>query len=252
MSLYDKHQRRSIRLKGYDYSQPGAYFVTICAHNNESIFGHVINGNMHLNEFGKIVEKEWLKTFDMRKILKLDIYVIMPNHFHGIIIIADGRGTLKYAHEEKRQRRGTLQCADMETARCRGTLQRAHFDISQCEGTQQCAPTGEKFGKPVSNSIPTIIRLFKSATTKQINQIRQTTGMELWQHNYYEHIIRNENELNQVREYIINNPLQWQFDKENPNRRGKLQRAHAGTPQRAPTNIQWIDLEERIYNKMKQ
>jgi hypothetical protein len=68
--------------------------------------------------------------------------------------------------------------------------------------------------------------------------------MELWQHNYYEHIIRNENELNQVREYIINNPLQWQFDKENPNRRGKLQRA--------PTNIQWIDLEERIYNKMKQ
>jgi putative transposase len=210
MSLYDKHQRRSIRLKGYDYSQPGAYFVTICAHNNESIFGHVINGNMHLNEFGKIVEKEWLKTFDMRKILKLDIYVIMPNHFHGIIIIADGRGTL------------------------------------------QRARTGEKFGKPVSNSIPTIIRLFKSATTKQINQIRQTTGMELWQHNYYEHIIRNENELNQVLEYIINNPLQWQFDKENPNRRGKLQRAHAGTPQRAPTNIQWIDLEERIYNKMKQ
>jgi putative transposase len=231
MSLYDKHQRRSIRLKGYDYSQPGAYFVTICAHNNESIFGHVINGNMHLNEFGKIVEKEWLKTFDMRKILKLDIYVIMPNHFHGIIIIADGRGTLQRACE------GT---------QCGGTLQRARA------GTPQRAPTGEKFGKPVSNSIPTIIRLFKSATTKQINQIRQTTGMELWQHNYYEHIIRNENELNQVREYIINNPLQWQFDKENPNRRGKLQRAHAGTPQRAPTNIQWIDLEERIYNKMKQ
>jgi putative transposase len=223
MSLYDKHQRRSIRLKGYDYSQPGAYFVTICAYNNESIFGHVVNGNMHLNEFGKIVEKEWLKTFDMRKILKLDIYVIMPNHFHGIIIIADGRGTLQ------RARAGT-----------------------QCGGTLQRAPTGEKFGKPVSNSIPTIIRLFKSTTTKQINQIRQTTGMELWQHNYYEHIIRNENELNQIREYIINNLLQWQFDRENPNCRGTLQCARVGTPQRAPTDIQWIDLEERIYGKMKQ
>jgi len=221
--LYKTNRRRSIRLKGFDYSQPGAYFITICTHNNEPIFGHVIDRNVHLNEFGKVVEKEWLKTFDMRKILKLDIYVIMPNHFHGIIIISDGTGT------------------------------------------PQHAPTNEQFGKPVSNSIPGIIRLFKSTVAKQINQIRQTPGMELWQRNYYEHIIRNENELDQVREYIINNPLQWQFDRENPNCRGTLQCADVemaqcrgtlqcaptGTPQRSHTNIQYVDLEKRIYGKTK-
>jgi len=221
MSLHDKHHRRSIGLKEYNYSQPGAYFITICAHNKKPILGYVIDGNVHLNEIGKVVESEWLRTFNMRKNLKLDVYVIMPNHFHGIIIISNGRGTL------------------------------------------QCAPTNEQFGKPVSNSIPNIIRLFKSTATKQINQIRQTPGMELWQRNYYEHVIRNEDEFNQVREYIINNPLQWQFDRENPNGRGTLQHAHAemtqrrgtlqcalkGTPQRAPTNIQYIDLEERIYGK---
>lgn len=177
----EKHHRRSIRLKGYDYSQPGAYFATICTYNKKCVFGDVIDGNNHLNGFGKIVEKEWLKTFDMRKNLKLDGYVVMPNHLHGIIMI-EGRGVLQYTQL--------------------GTLQRA--------------PTYEHFGKPVSSSIPTIIRLFKSTTTKQINQLRQTPGMYLWQRNYYEHIIRSENELNQVREYINNNPLQWQFDRENP------------------------------------
>ncbi len=195
MSLHDKHHRRSTRLKGYDYSQPGAYFITICTYNKENIFGEVIDGDIHLNEFGKIVESEWLRTFDMRKNLKSDEYVIMPNHFHGIIIISDGRGTL------------------------------------------QRAPTSEKFGKPVSNSIPTIIRLFKSVTTKQINQIRKTHGIGLWQRNYHEHVIRNEDELNQVREYIINNPLQWQFDRENPNCRVTLQCAHEENTQCAPTKI---------------
>ncbi len=99
------YHRRSLRLRGYDYSQKGAYFVTICTHNREFIFGDVIDGNRHLNEFGKVVEKEWLKTFDMRKNLSLDEYIVMPNHFHGIIVIADGRGTLQ------RARTGILQYA---------------------------------------------------------------------------------------------------------------------------------------------
>ena len=199
--LLKKQHRRSVRLKGYDYSQTGAYFVTICTRNKEFILGDVVGGDMHLNEFGKVVEKEWLKTFDMRKNLLLDEYIVMPNHFHGIIIIADGRGTLPRA------------------------------------------PTFEKFGKPVSNSLPTIIRLFKSTTKKQINGLRNNPGESVWQRNYYEHIIRNDDELNQVREYIINNPLQWEFDRENPSR---------GTLQRAPTNNQWGRLEEKIYGKTKQ
>ncbi len=91
------YHRRSIRLRGYDYSQAGAYFVTMGTHNQECVFGNVIDENMHLNKFGQIVEKEWLKTFDVRKKLSLYGYVVMPNHFHGIIIIAGGRGTLQRA-----------------------------------------------------------------------------------------------------------------------------------------------------------
>ena len=92
--LREKYHRRSIRLKGYDYSQPGAYFVTICAHNKKCVLGEIVDGNMDLNEFGKVVEKEWLKTFDMRNNLVLGEYVVMPNHFYGIIMI-EGRGTLQ-------------------------------------------------------------------------------------------------------------------------------------------------------------
>jgi REP element-mobilizing transposase RayT len=169
------HRRRSIRLKEYDYSQPGAYFITICAWNRECLFGEINDGKMHLNAYGEIVNKEWIRTANIRSNIELDQYVIMPNHLHGILVI---------------------------NGDCRGTLQRA--------------PTREQFGKPVSNSIPTIIRLFKSAVTKTINEIRNTLGMPVWQRNYYEHVIRNEKEMNSVREYIGNNPLQWADDENNP------------------------------------
>ncbi|MDQ1327561.1 MAG: REP-associated tyrosine transposase [Candidatus Poribacteria bacterium] len=169
----DKHHRRSIRLKGYDYSQSGAYFITICTHDKKSLFGKIIDGNMVLNEFGKIVNDEWIKTEQIRKNVKIDEYMVMPNHLHGIIIINDDR---------------------------RDTLMRVQ---------------SESFGKPVSGSISTIIRGFKSATTKQINEFR-TPQMSVWQSNYYEHVIRNDDDLNDVREYIINNPLKWDLDRENP------------------------------------
>ncbi len=169
----NKHHRRSIRLKNYDYSQPGAYFITICTHNRQNLFGEIVDGEMILNEFGKIVYNEWLNTANIRPNIIVDEFIVMPNHLHGILIIVDN---------------------------CRGTLQRA--------------PAMERFGQPTSNSIPTIIRLFKSACTKQINIIRQSPANPVWQRNYYEHIIRNENELDRIREYIINNPLKWSFDLE--------------------------------------
>lgn len=167
----DIHHRRSVRLKDYDYSQEGAYFVTICTWNKDHVFGEIDSGNMSLNEYGEIVNQEWLRTGIIRTNVKTDHFIIMPNHFHGILIVSDD---------------------------CRGTLQRA--------------PTLEQFGKPVSNSIPTIVRLFKSTTTKQINQIRNSPGDPVWQRNYYEHIIRGEPELHNIREYIVNNPLNWERD----------------------------------------
>ena len=83
-------------------------------------------------------------------------------------------------------------------------------------GTRRRAPTTEQFGQPTHNSIPSIIRGFKSTVTKQINQWRNTPGMPVWQRNYYEHAVRNDNDLAEIREYIVNNPLQWHLDRENP------------------------------------
>jgi putative transposase len=171
----DIHHRRSLRLKNYDYAQAGVYFVSICAQSRACLFGNIVNEEMVLNVVGKIVAEEWIKTVEIRNNIELDEWVVMPNHFHGILV------------------------------------------INECRGTARRAPTVEQFGKPVPGSIPTIIRSFKSAVTKRINELRKSPGAKIWQRNYYEHIIRDENELNRMREYITNNPLKWEFDKENPN-----------------------------------
>jgi REP element-mobilizing transposase RayT len=170
----DVHHRRSIRLGGYDYSRAGAYFVTICTRNRDCLLGELAGGEMRLNEAGRIVQEEWMKSARLRPRVILDEFVVMPNHLHGIIALGDGRGTL------------------------------------------QRAPTTERFGKPTSDSIPTIVRLFKSATTKRINEIRGTPNLPVWQRNYYEHVIRNDEELTRIRKYIQDNPLKWEMDRENP------------------------------------
>ena len=181
----DKYRHKSIRLKGYDYTQQGAYFVTICTQDKKLLFSQIVDGNIILSEFGKIIENEWVKTGQIRKNVIIDEYVIMPNHLHGIIIIEN----------DYYNRRGTLMRAD--------------------DCTPMCAKT-ESFGKPVSGSLPTIVRGFKSTTTKQINKSRNIPEMSLWQRNYYEHVVRNDDDLSETREYIINNPLKWELDKENP------------------------------------
>jgi putative transposase len=178
----NRRNRKSIRLKGYNYSQPGWYFVTICTKNREMIFGDVVDGEMVLNDTGEIIKTEWLKTGDIRANVLLDQFVIMPNHVHGI-----------------------LQIVEMDENNVG-----AHSDVPlQYNVSEQT----EQFSKSTRNSIPTIIKLFKSTTTKQINQIRNTPGISVWQRNYYERIIRNEPELNRIRKYIIENPAKWQQDK---------------------------------------
>lgn len=185
----DIHHRRSIRLKGYDYSQSGLYFITMCTYKKEPLFGEIVNGIIDLNEYGKIVKNEWLKTSEMRPSVELDEFIIMPDHIHGIIVITDdgcGRGTMGQRWD---------------------TMHRALTDA-----------TTEQFGKPTSNTIPTIIRGFKAAVTKQINIIRNTPSVPVWQRNYYEHIIRNEESYIRISEYIKDNPLHWnqeEFDLRN-------------------------------------
>ena len=173
------HHRRSIRLQGYDYSQVGLYFITICTFEKQHLFGKITNGKMILNAFGNIAQNEWVKTTEIRQNIDMLEYIIMPNHMHGIILINDnddGRGTVHRAPTYR-------------------------------------APTVERFGKPTSNTIPTIVRGYKSTVTKQINMLRQTPGAPVWQRNYYEHIIRDEKSYFEIAEYIRYNPLKWRDDK---------------------------------------
>lgn len=176
-----RQRRRSIRLKGYDYSKAGAYFVTIVTHNRACLFGEVVNEEMRLNELGEIVRNEWFRSAEIRREIQLnpDEFVVMPNHIHGIVWIADD---------------------DMVGATGR------MVDVVGATGRSPLPP----------RSLASFIAGFKSGVTKCINQHRRTPGAPVWQRNYYEHIIRNEASLVRSREYIVNNPMQWALDRENP------------------------------------
>ncbi|MGB9753481.1 transposase [Roseiflexus castenholzii] len=202
-----KHHRRSIRLKGYDYSQPGAYFITIVTQNRACLFGEVANGEMRLNEAGRMVHQEWANLPSRFPNLDLDAFIVMPNHIHGIIIITDvdpvGAGLVGA---------GLVPAQNGDGATISGaTISGATISGATISGaTTRVAPT-----------VGDIVGAFKSITT-----VRYTHGVKhcgwlpfrgrLWQRNYYEHIIRDKGSLNRIRDYIVNNPLQWERDRENP------------------------------------
>ncbi len=174
----EKHHRRSIRLKDYDYSRGGGYFLTLCTQNRQCIMGEVVNGKVVLNEIGVMAESIWSDLPKHYPNIELDAFVVMPNHFHAVIKIHEVVGAI---HElplpgdnknTKTQRRRML--------------------------------------------IPRIMGYFKMNSAKRINNMRGALGPPVWQRNYYEHIIRNEHELNDIREYIAQNPLKWELDGENP------------------------------------
>ena len=190
----ERHRRRSIRLQGYDYSRVGAYFLTICTHNRGILFGEIIDGEMMLNDLGRIVESEWAESERMRSEIQLDEWVVMPNHFHGIVWITDNgeindwRGDV---YDERIDGRGERPLAPTE---------------------QLVVPSGTG-----SKSIGALVAGFKSAVTKRINKLRAAPGSPVWQRNYYEHIIRSEAALNRTRQYILENPVRWDEDMYNPN-----------------------------------
>ena len=186
----DRPPRRSIRLQEYDYANAGAYFITICTHQRESLFGEIADGGVILTQIGAIVDECWCATPDHFPSAELDAYSVMPNHLHGIVIITQHAANVGARHAVPLQ--------------------------SRPESTP-----AQAFGKPISGSLPTIVRSFKSAAARLVNIARDTPSAPLWQRNYYEHIIRNENDLNRIRAYIENNPSTWETDAENPNVSGK-------------------------------
>ncbi|MEK7993957.1 MAG: transposase [Planctomycetota bacterium] len=176
------HHRRSVRLAGYDYSQEGWYFITICTQDRRCMFGAIIGDRMQLNAAGLMVESWGRKLTDKFPVIQTDESIVMPNHFHGIINV------------------GAAPCG--------------RPDIDESD---------ERSGQPhrVAPTLADLVNWFKTMTTNQyIHGVKredwQPFDKKLWQRNYYEHIIRNEEELNRFRQYISDNPANWQTDEENP------------------------------------
>ncbi|MBR8837421.1 MAG: transposase [Stigonema ocellatum SAG 48.90 = DSM 106950] len=165
-----KHHRQSIRLKGYDYCSAGGYFITICTHQRECLFGEVVDGAMQLNEFGQIVAEEWERSPNLRREIKLDVWIVMPNHFHGIVFI-----------QPVEPQPGVGAHDDGVGAQGLAPLQYRF---------PQYAPVPTKMPSRKPRSLGSLIAGFKMAVTKRINLLRDTPTVPIWQRNYYEHIIR--------------------------------------------------------------
>jgi len=172
--------RHSIRLKGYEYTQPGAYFVTVVTHERQLLFGKITNSNVALSPVGKIVLREWISLPNRFPFVELDTFVIMPNHLHAILVFHD---QLVTAAERK---------------------------------NASPADTFNPPSAPTSGSLGVVIGQFKSRVTKKLWQLPDFKGVPIWQRNYYEHIIRDETDYNNIILYIKANPVKWEEDKENP------------------------------------
>jgi putative transposase len=194
-SKYDPriHHRKSIRLKGYDYSQAGAYFVTIVSQNREPFFGEIRDGEMIFNDAGRMIQTVWESMSERFPQFELGAFVVMPNHFHAIVIIQGGAGLVPAP------RRATTRVAPTDSA----------APTSSATLTNRVAPT-----------LGRIIGAFKSITTHEYIAGVDNLGWtqfhkRLWQRNYYEHIIRNDKEMDAIWRYIEANPASWGDDDEN-------------------------------------
>ncbi len=176
-------RRKSMRLPGYDYTTAGAYFITVCTYNREYLFGKYENSAIILNDAGKMISDVWYEIPNYYPGNNIDAFVVMPNHIHGIIFV------------------GTGPCACPIEGRPQGV-----------------APTGLP--------LPAIINRFKTMTTKRYaDGVKQHEWVpfkgKLWQRSYFDRIIRNDREMDSVREYILNNPLNWETDEEYGGNEGK-------------------------------
>ena len=193
------HHRRSIRLRDFDYSSAGAYFVTVCVQNRECLFGRLVADRIDLNMVGEMIRETWLQIPQRYPGTNVDVHVTMPNHFHGIIYINVGAppcGCPSLGLSGKGHPQGGAPT----------------LSLSKDARPREADPT---------LSLPDIVHRFKSLATARYrdgvlrNNWTPYPG-RLWQRNYYEHVIRNEGDLNHIRQYIADNPLKWDSDENNP------------------------------------
>jgi REP element-mobilizing transposase RayT len=183
-------RRRSTRLQDHDYASPGAYFVTVCTKGRECIFGEVEGDEVRLTREGKAAAACWLDIPQHFPHVELDQWVVMPNHLHGILLIG-GRGEAFANRPEE----------------CEGSLEAnaSPLRISRAHGTNR-------------QSLGAIIQNYKSVSTRLLNRAHGVSGKSIWQRNYYEHVIRGDEDLARIRRYIAGNPARWDLDEENPRR----------------------------------
>ncbi|WP_429886412.1 transposase [Geoalkalibacter halelectricus] len=205
----DIHHRRSIRLKSYDYASAGAYFVTVCVQGRECLFGTVENGGMAVNEAGRMVEEWWLKIPGKFGNVAPDDYVIMPNHFHAIVTLVGADPCVRPGFDSDPCVRPALD-PGIEN-------QGAHVGAEEPGAHMGAEEPGAHVGAPLHR----IVQWFKTMTTNAyIHSVhahawRPFPG-RLWQRNYHERIIRNDDELANIRAYIRGNPARWHEDADNP------------------------------------
>ncbi|HRJ55651.1 MAG TPA: transposase [Anaerolineales bacterium] len=205
-----KHHRRSIRLKGFDYSQAGAYFVTIVTWQRECLFGDVVDGEMNLNRHGYIVRDAWFDLRNHYRHVELGAFVIMPNHVHGIIVLTDDGRSRSSASGGTNSPTGRGESFTSGNTTLPDGLNSGAVPLQN----KQTRPYVVK-PKP-RHDLPEIVRAFKSFSAKRINRLRRTDGIPVWQRNYYERIIRSEREMKNITKYIETNPSRWDNDDENP------------------------------------
>lgn len=234
-----RHQRRSIRLQGYDYAQAGAYFVTICTQQKACLFGKIVHGEMQLNEAGKMIDEVWHQLPMRFDTLALDEFVVMPNHIHGILVLQEGdskTGDHKDHPYAMRNidRRGESRIRPESCIRPHAVRNTNDGDDHKDRpyATRNINRRGESCIRPhpmrhthprgtLPDTVGRIVQAFKSITTHAyITGVKQQGWSpfagKLWQRNYWEHIVRNESDWHQICEYIHNNPLQWELDQLNP------------------------------------
>ena len=198
----NKHHRRSIRLKGFDYTREGAYFVTICTQNQACLFGEIVNRQMRLNDVGEVADICWRAIPEHFPRVVLDAFVIMPNHVHGIIWIGP-------------ENRANVGAKNVDTSDNVGAKIFSPLPPQPPLPSQRGASA---FRSP-SKTVGSIVRGFKIGVTKWVRSNKNF--YTVWQRNYYEHIIRNNTGLNRIRKYIADNPARWDEDTENPIHQGK-------------------------------
>ena len=194
----NKYRIPSARAQWWDYGNNGFYFITICTADREYLFGDIKDNKMVLSDIGNIVQQEWEKSFEIRAELFCDVYVIMPNHIHGIIQIDKNGPDVKPA------------TATVET-HGRASLQTQMQPQSQSESQPQSKNYGIAYRTP--KSISSFVAGFKSSATKRINEYRNTPKSLVWQSRFYDHIIRKQDEYIRIKQYIETNTCNWEKDK---------------------------------------